>query len=73
MIACDRNLIKVEVNDKLVSKMNLDEWTTPNKRADGTDHKFDVAYKDHPRKGYIGLQDHGSDVWYKNVKLLRIK
>lgn len=73
MITCDRNLINVEVNDKLVAKMDLDEWTTPNKRADGSDHKFDVPYKDHPRKGYIGLQDHGSDVWYKNVKLLRIK
>ena len=29
--------------------MDLDEWTEPNKRPDGTDHKFDVAYKDHPR------------------------
>ena len=31
--------------------------------------KFDVAYKDHPRTGYIGLQDHGSPCWFKNIKL----
>ena len=33
------------------------------------EHKFDVAYKNHPRSGYIGLQDHGSACWYKNIKL----
>jgi hypothetical protein len=68
-IKCDRALIEVELNGQRVSRINLDEWTKPNKRPDGSDHKFDVAYKDHPRKGYIGLQDHGSDCWYKNIKL----
>mgnify|MGYP000084129942 CR=1 FL=1 len=38
-------------------------------RPDGSAHKFDIAYKDHPRKGYIGLQDHGQNCWYKNIKL----
>ncbi|MDB5389121.1 MAG: hypothetical protein JWM11_4767 [Planctomycetaceae bacterium] len=68
-ITCDKNNIEVEINGELVSKLNLDEWTEKNKRADGTPHKFDVAYKDHPRSGYIGLQDHGSDCWYRNIKL----
>jgi len=72
-ITCDRSMISVEVNDIEVTRTDLDQWTTVNKRPDGTDHKFDVAYKDHPRKGYVGLQDHGSDVWYKNIKLLRLK
>jgi hypothetical protein len=45
------------------------QWKEPNKRSDGSAHKFDVANKDHPRTGYIGLQDHGSDCWYKNIKL----
>ncbi len=72
-ITCDKNVIRIEVNDVEVTRTDLDQWTTANKRPDGTDHKFDVAYKDHPRKGYIGLQDHGSDVWYKNIKLLRLK
>ena len=72
-ITCDRSIISIEVNDIVVTRTDLDQWTTVNKRPDGTDHKFDVAYKDHPRKGYLGLQDHGSDVWYKNIKLLRLK
>ncbi len=68
-VTCNRNLIAVEINGQKVSQMDLDQWTEPNKRPDGTPHKFDVAYKDHPRQGYIGLQDHGSDCWYRNIKL----
>jgi len=71
-ITSNGNLIEVELNGHVVSKMNLDEWPTANKRPDGSAHKFDVAYKDHPRKGYIGLQDHGSDCWYRNIKLKEI-
>jgi hypothetical protein len=70
VITCDKNLITVELNGEKVNRMDLDEWTEPNKRPDGTAHKFDIAYKDHPRKGYIGLQDHGQDCWFKNIKLL---
>jgi Domain of Unknown Function (DUF1080) len=68
-ITCNRNLIEVDVNRQHVSRMDLDEWKEKNKRPDGSSHKFDIAYKDHPRKGYIGLQDHGSDCWYRNIKL----
>src|SRR3954451_15979906 len=38
-VICDRNLISIEVNGQLVTRMNLDEWTAPNKRPDGSDHK----------------------------------
>src|SRR2546430_610303 len=68
-INCHKNLIAAVLNREKVSWMNLDQWTEPNKRPDGTPHKFDIAYRDHPRKGYIGLQDHGADCWFKNIKL----
>lgn len=71
-IVCDKNKISIEVNEVKVTQMDLDQWTTANKRPDGTNHKFDVAYKSHPRRGHVGLQDHGSDVWYKNIKLLKL-
>ena len=69
VIVCDRNLISVELNGEQVTKMDLSQWTTKNKRPDGTDHKFDEAFKDHPSSGYIGLQDHGGECWYKSIKL----
>ena len=63
------NLIEIELNGEKVTRMDLDEWTEMNKRPDGSPHKFDIAYKNHPREGYIGLQDHGGDCWYKNIKI----
>jgi hypothetical protein len=69
VITSDRNRMSVVLNGEPISQIDLDEWREPNKRPDGSPHKFDVAYKDHPRKGYIGLQDHGSDCWFRNIKL----
>jgi hypothetical protein len=72
VITCDKDSIAVTLNGEKVTRMNLDEWTKPNLRPDGSAHKFDIAYKDHPRKGYIGLQDHGSPCWFKNIKIKRL-
>jgi hypothetical protein len=69
VITCDRNNLAVELNGEKINRMDLNEWKEPNKRPDGSSHKFDIAYKDHPRKGFIGLQDHGAACWYKNIKL----
>lgn len=72
-ITSDRNLLTVVLNGEQVNRIDFDQWTEINKRPDGSSHKFDVAYKNHPRKGYIGLQDHGGNCWYKNIKLLPMK
>jgi hypothetical protein len=69
VVTSNKNLIEVELNGEKVTRMDTNEWTKPNVRADGTPHKFDIAYKDHPVKGYIGLQDHGSPCWFKNIKI----
>jgi hypothetical protein len=73
VVTCDRNLIEVELNGEKVTRMDLDQWTRPNLRPDGSRHKFDIAYKDHPRKGYLGLQGHGSPCWFKNIKIKPLK
>jgi len=72
-ITCFKNEITVELNGETVVKADMDEFDKPFKRPDGSKHKFDVAFKDHPRKGYVGLQDHGSPCWYKNIKLKQLK
>lgn len=68
-ITCDKSVIDVVLNGEHVNHLDLERFAKPNLRPDGTPHKFDVAYKDHPRRGYIGLQDHGSNCWFKNIKL----
>jgi len=69
VVTCDRNLIDVVLNGEHVTHMDLDQFTMPNRRPDGSEHKFDIAYKNAPRRGYIGLQDHGSPCWFKNIRL----
>ena len=69
LITCQGSQIRVELNGELVNQLDLDEWASPHRRPDGTEHKFDIAYRDHPRQGYLGLQDHGSDCWFRNIKL----
>jgi hypothetical protein len=69
VLTCDGNLIAIELNGEEVSRMDLNEWPKKGRRPDGSKHKFPTAYMDHPRTGYIGLQDHGCDIWFKNIKL----
>ena len=71
-ITAQDSRIEVVLNGEVVNRVDLDAFVTANRRPDGTEHKFDVAYKQHPRTGYIGLQDHGSPCWYKNIKLRRL-
>jgi hypothetical protein len=73
VITCHGNKIKVELNGEVVVDADMDKFDKPFLRPDGTKHKFDVAYKDHPRKGHIGFQDHGSPCWFKNIKLKQLK
>lgn len=69
VITCHKSKITVELNGEKVTEADLNEFSEPFVRPDGSTHKFDVAYKDHPLKGYIGLQDHGAPCWFKNIKL----
>jgi hypothetical protein len=69
-IVSQENRLEVCLNGNWVNRVDLDRFTVPNRRPDGTEHKFGIAYKNHPRRGYIGLQDHGADCWFKSIKLL---
>jgi sugar phosphate isomerase/epimerase len=62
--------IGVILNGQAVLDVNLNDWTQAGKNPDGSNNKFtDIAYKDLPREGWIGFQDHGYPVWYRNVKI----
>ncbi|NLK40862.1 MAG: DUF1080 domain-containing protein [Planctomycetes bacterium] len=63
--------IKVALNNQVIVDVNLNDWTEAGKNPDGSRNKFDIAYKDLPRSGFLGFQDHrdGSHVWYRNLKI----
>jgi len=73
-ITCRGPKIDVVVNGTKVCSMNCDEFDRPGYCPDGEKHKYQLddqprAVKDFARKGYLGFQDHGQKVWYKNVKV----
>jgi hypothetical protein len=72
VITCNRNIISVELNGEKVAEMDVDRWTTPGMNPDGTKNKFKNAIRDFPRRGHIGLQDHGGRIWFRNIKLKRL-
>ncbi|MHC4877458.1 MAG: 3-keto-disaccharide hydrolase [Planctomycetota bacterium] len=77
-IRCQGPHISVKINDEQVSSINCDDFAEPGLCPDGKKHKFKLrgeprAVKDFARSGYLGFQDHGHKVWYRNVKLLELK
>ena len=73
VLTCRGAKVTVEINGEEVTTADFDLWTKAGYRPDGTQHKFpESAYRDHPHKGYIGLQDHGGNCWYKNIKLRKV-
>lgn len=71
-ITCKANKIYVVLNGEQIIDMDLDLWTEPHKNPDGTSNKFEIAYKDMPRIGHIGFQDHGQPVWFRNLKIKKL-
>lgn len=71
-ITCDDNRIQVVLNGERVADMDLNQWTEPHQNPDGSKNKFPRPLKDFARKGYIGFQDHGRPVWYRNLRVKRL-
>ena len=69
VITCKGPLIEVELNGEKVSSMNTDQFEKAGVNPDGSKNKFKFAWKDLPKKGHIGFQDHGHQVWFKDVKI----
>lgn len=72
-LRCNGPLIDVFLNHVHINSIDMRQFTQANRRPDGSNHKFDIKYSEHPQHGYIGLQDHGADVWYKNIKLRQLR
>ena len=69
IITCDGSIVAVEMNGEEIVRADLDLWDTPHQNPDGSRNKFGIALKDFPRKGHIGLQDHGGKLWFRNIKV----
>jgi hypothetical protein len=71
-VVCRGAQISVEMNGQPILEMDLDRWTETGRNPDGTTNKFTRPLKEFARVGYLGLQDHGRPVWYRNVRVKRL-
>ncbi len=69
VIIARANRIYVMLNGTQVNDMDLDLWTEAHLNPDGTKNKFNTAYKDMPREGFVGLQHHGQQVRFRNLRI----
>jgi hypothetical protein len=72
VVTCVGPKITVMLNGEPTAEADLDQWTETGRNPDGSRNKFRKPVKDFARKGYIGLQDHGLPVWYRNIRIRRL-
>lgn len=71
-IRCEGPLVECWLNDEMTAAIDLDQFTQAGRNPDGSKNKFRYAYKDLPRSGHIGFQDHGGKVWYRHLTIRRL-
>jgi lysophospholipase L1-like esterase len=71
-LRCEGPNISLTINGTETFSVDVNDWDTPLKNPDGTTNKFKIARKDASRVGYIGLQNHGQVVWFRDVKIKRL-
>lgn len=69
VLVCHGSFIGAALNGERIIALDLNDWTQPRRNPDGTENKFKTAYREMPRMGHIGFQDHGNPVWYRNIRL----
>lgn len=68
-LTCEGHRIQVEINGQVVNEIDLNEWTEAGQNPDGTPNKFNTPYREMTHSGFIGFQDHGNPVWYRNIRV----
>ena len=68
-ITCQGSVITVELNGRETASADLNQWKTARQNPDGTPNKFRRPLREFARRGYIGLQDHGTPAAFRNIRI----
>ncbi len=71
-ITCKNSQVVIELNGKETASADLNNWVTAQMNPDGSPNKFKRPLKDFARVGYIGLQDHGTPAYFKNIRIKKL-
>ncbi len=67
VLRCEGSKVKVTINGVTTADVDVAEWTEVGKNPDGSPNKFIDALATRPRSGSLGLQNHGQQVWFKDI------
>lgn len=72
-LTCDGPNIKAELNGETTIDVDINDWDTPGQNPDGSENKFtDYAMGDLPRRGRLGIQDHGDRIRFRNLEVTEL-
>ena len=63
-VTCDGPKCSVVLNGEKIIDVNFDDEMFAKPIG-----KYDFPYKDLPRKGALGVQNHGGKIWYRNIRI----
>jgi len=69
VLKVDGSQVTVIMNDELTMEADLSGWTTAGQNLDGSPNKFERPFCEMMEPGHIGLQDHGENVWFRDLVL----
>jgi hypothetical protein len=69
VLRCSGARVWASMNGEAILDLDLDQWTAAGKNPDGSTNKFRTPYKDMPRAGRLGFQDHGDPVALRNIRI----
>ena len=73
-ITCKDHVMNVVLNGEQIINMDLRRWGEARTNPDGSDNKFSYPLSERiETKGRIGFQYHGHPVWYRNIKIKRLR
>ena len=68
-LTCQGPNVLIAINGQQVNQVDLSKWKEAGKNPDGTRNKFRTALSELPSVGKIGFQNHGRQVWFRDVRL----
>jgi len=69
ILLCKGPFVELDLNGQRVLDVDIDQWDMPGVNPDGSANKFKYAWKDMSKCGYLGLQDHGGRIWFRNIRI----
>lgn len=68
-LVCHGSRIRERLNGIQVLDVDIGQYIEAGRNPDGTGNKFENAWATMPRRGHIGLQDHGGEVWFRDLQI----